>query len=63
MVFDQIRDLEVPITLRPHYVYIDVPLPATSLCMECVLLKKGKNSLLHERYAFKYTPSDKTNGL
>ena len=33
------------------------------VCIECVLLKKGKNSLSHERYSFKYTPSHKTKGL
>ena len=41
------------------YIYIF----ARDVCIECVLLKKGKNSLSHERYSFKYTLSDKPNGL
>ena len=44
-----------------YYVYTNI-CPRRRLHQMC-LLKKDKNSLLHERYSFKYTPSDKTNGL
>ena len=44
-----------------NYVYIDI-CPRRRL-HRMFAFKKGKNSLSHERYSFKYTPSDKTNGL
>ena len=46
-----------------NYVNIDICPRPRVVCIECVLLNKGKNSLSHEKYSFKYTPSDKTNGL
>ena len=44
-----------------NYVYIDICRDV--VCIECLLLKKAKNSLSYERYSFKYTSSDRTNGL
>ena len=44
-----------------NYVYIDI-CPRCRLHRICAF-KKGKNFMSHERYSFKYTPSDKTNGL
>ena len=42
-------------------VYMDI-CPRRRLHQMCAF-KNGKNFLSHERYSFKYTPSDKTNGL
>ena len=44
-----------------NYVHIDI-CPRRRLHRMCAF-KKGRNSLSHERYSFKYTSSDKTNGL
>ena len=44
-----------------NYVYIDICL-RRRLHRMCAF-KKGKNSMSHETYSFKYAPSDKTNGL
>ena len=41
-----------------NYLYIDI-CPRRRLHRMCAF-KKGKSSLSHERYSFKYTPSDKT---
>ena len=37
--------------------------PVTSSASNACFKKKGENSLSYERYSFKYTPSNKTNGL
>ena len=44
-----------------NYVYIDICLRRRLHRMPA--LEKGKNSLSYERYSFKYTSSDRTNGL